>query len=50
MSDIARVEIGRFDYDICGEFKFFNKDADGQVRRPSVLVRLTDEDGVQGWG
>lgn len=50
MSDIARVEIGRFDYDICGEFKFFNKDADGQMRRPSVLVRLTDEDGVQGWG
>jgi L-alanine-DL-glutamate epimerase-like enolase superfamily enzyme len=28
-----------------GEFKFFKSGA-----RPSVLVRLTDEDGMQGWG
>src|SRR5262245_33524396 len=41
---IARVEVGRFDYALVGEFKFF---AGG---RPSVLARLTDEDGVQGWG
>ena len=50
MSKIARVEVGRFDYNFVGEFKFFKPDADGKVRRPSVLVRLTDEDGLQGWG
>lgn len=42
---IARVEAGRFDYPLVGEFKFFKSGA-----RPSLLVRLTDEDGVQGWG
>jgi muconate cycloisomerase len=45
MARIARVEAGRFDYPLVGEFKFFKTGA-----RPSVLVRLTDEDGVQGWG
>lgn len=38
------MEVGRFDYPLVGEFKFF------QGGRPSLLVRLTDEDGVQGWG
>ena len=50
MSQIVRVEVGRFDYDFTGEFKFFKPGPDGIVRRPSILVRLTDEDGVQGWG
>jgi L-alanine-DL-glutamate epimerase-like enolase superfamily enzyme len=45
MTRIIRVEIGRFDYPLVGEFKFFKTPA-----RPTVLVRLTDEDGVQGWG
>ena len=45
MSSIVRVEVGRFDYDLVGEFKFFKTGV-----RPSVLVRLTDEDGVEGWG
>ena len=45
MAKIARVETGRFDYPLVGEFKFFKAGA-----RPSLLVRLTDEDGVQGWG
>jgi L-alanine-DL-glutamate epimerase-like enolase superfamily enzyme len=44
------VEVGRFSYDFEGEFKFFPPDADGKSRRPSVLVRLTDNEGVQGWG
>ena len=39
------MEVGRFDYPLVGEFKFFK---DGT--RPSLLVRLTDERGVQGWG
>lgn len=50
MSQIVRVEVGRFDYDFVGEFKFFKPGPDGVVRRPSVLVRLTDEDGRTGWG
>jgi muconate cycloisomerase len=45
MTRIARVEVGRLDYPMKGEFKFF----EGGVR-PSVLARLSDEDGVQGWG
>lgn len=45
MTRIVCVEIGRFDYPLVGEFKFFKTPA-----RPTVLVRLTDEDGVQGWG
>ncbi|MGD8753305.1 MAG: enolase C-terminal domain-like protein [Anaerolineales bacterium] len=50
MSKITKVEVGRYDYGFIGEFKFFKPDPDGKVRRPSVLVRLTDEDGYQGWG
>jgi L-alanine-DL-glutamate epimerase-like enolase superfamily enzyme len=45
MPRIVRVEIGRFDYRLVGEFKFFKTPA-----RPTVLVRLTDENGVVGWG
>jgi L-alanine-DL-glutamate epimerase-like enolase superfamily enzyme len=50
VSEIVQVEVGHFDYDFQGEFKFFPPDPDGKVRRPSVLVRLTDDDGYQGWG
>lgn len=39
------MESGRLDYPLAGEFKFFKAGV-----RPSVLVRLTDEDGAQGWG
>ena len=45
MARIVRVEVGRFDYALVGQFKFFRTRA-----RASVLVRLTDEDGVQGCG
>ena len=45
MTEIVRVEVGRFDYDLVGEFKFFTKGV-----RPSIVVRLTDDSGVQGWG
>src|ERR1019366_4480847 len=50
MSKIVQVEIGRFDYAVAGEFKFFAPGPDGRVTRPSVLVRLTDADGRTGWG
>jgi L-alanine-DL-glutamate epimerase-like enolase superfamily enzyme len=45
MARIVRVEVGRFEYPLVGEFKFFRTPA-----RPSVLVRLTDEAGLQGLG
>ena len=50
MSPIVKVELGRFDYAVAGEFKFFSPGPDGRVTRPSVLVRLTDADGRTGWG
>ena len=50
MSRIVQVEVGRFDYAVAGEFKFFAPGPDGRVTRPSVLVRLTDADGHTGWG
>lgn len=50
MSRITKIEIGRFDYAVVGEFKFFKPGPDGRVTRPSVLARLTDENGVEGWG
>lgn len=45
MGRIVQVETGRFDYALVGEFKFFSRPV-----RPTVLLRLTDEDGVTGWG
>ncbi len=45
MARITRVDIKRFDYPLLGEFKFFKGGA-----RPSILVRLRDENGVEGWG
>ena len=45
MARITRVDIKRYDYPLLGEFKFFKTGA-----RPSIFVRLTDENGVQGWG
>lgn len=50
MSRIVKIEVGRFDYEFVGEFKFFKPGPDGTIKRPTVLVRLTDADGVQGWG
>lgn len=49
-SRIAKVEVGRYDYLFKGSFKFFPPGPDGRSRRASVVVRLTDEDGVQGIG
>jgi L-alanine-DL-glutamate epimerase-like enolase superfamily enzyme len=45
MSSIVRIDVGRLDYPLVGEFKFFKGGA-----RPSVVVRLTDDAGRHGWG
>ena len=50
MTSIIKVEIGQYDYPFVGEFKFFEPGPDGRVVRPSVLIRITDEHGLSGWG
>ena len=45
MARIVRVEVGRRDYPLVGEFKFFKSGM-----RPTVIVRLTDDTGRQGYG
>src|SRR5918993_1084204 len=45
MPTIRSVELARLDYALVGDFKFFKSG-----RRPSLLVRLTDEAGAQGCG
>ena len=45
MAAIVRVEVGRFDYDLIGDFKFFKNGV-----RPTVVVRVTDDNGLQGFG
>ena len=45
MARITQVEVGRRDYPLVGEFKFFKSGL-----RPTVIVRLTDENGQQGYG
>jgi L-alanine-DL-glutamate epimerase-like enolase superfamily enzyme len=50
VSNIVRIEFGRFDYPVVGHFKFLKPGPDGRVYRPSVLIRITDGDGNQGWG
>jgi hypothetical protein len=43
MARIVGVDIARFDYPLVGEFKFFKAAA-----RPTIVLRLTDEDGREG--
>jgi hypothetical protein len=50
VAKIVKVELGRFDYATAGEFKFFKPGPDGRSMRPSIIVRLTDENGCEGWG
>jgi L-alanine-DL-glutamate epimerase-like enolase superfamily enzyme len=45
VSRIQRIEVGRLDYSLVGEFKFFKAG-----KRPSVVVRMTDDVGNCGWG
>lgn len=45
MGRIVRVDVGRLDYALVGEFKFFKGAA-----RPTVLARLVDDTGAEGWG
>ncbi|MGQ9806894.1 MAG: twin-arginine translocation signal domain-containing protein [Armatimonadota bacterium] len=47
---IAKVETFPFSYPTVGRFKFF-EDAQGRpTGRQTLLVRITTEDGISGWG
>ena len=45
MARIVSVDIARVDYPLVGEFKFFKGAA-----RPTIVLRLVDENGVEGFG
>ena len=45
MARIVGVDIARVDYPFVGEFKFFRT-----PERPTILLRLTDDDGREGFG
>jgi L-alanine-DL-glutamate epimerase-like enolase superfamily enzyme len=45
MARIVRIDVGRVDYSLVGEFKFFKNGV-----RPTVLLRLIDENGREGFG
>jgi L-alanine-DL-glutamate epimerase-like enolase superfamily enzyme len=45
MPTIRSVELARLDYALVGDFKFFKSS-----KRPSVLLRVTDDAGAQGCG
>lgn len=47
---IAKVEVFVLYHPTCGYFKFLPKDEQGRSVRPSIIVKLTTEDGFVGWG
>jgi L-alanine-DL-glutamate epimerase-like enolase superfamily enzyme len=47
---IASVEVFVVHHPVCGFFRFFPQDASGRSVRPSVLVKITTDDGLVGWG
>jgi muconate cycloisomerase len=47
---IAAVETFAINYPVAGHFKFFAGAAGRPVGRPSVVVKITADDGTIGWG
>jgi L-alanine-DL-glutamate epimerase-like enolase superfamily enzyme len=47
---IARVETFRVNYAVRGHFKFFEQPGGKSPCRPTVVVKLTADDGTIGWG
>jgi L-alanine-DL-glutamate epimerase-like enolase superfamily enzyme len=47
---IARVETFRVNYSVRGHFKFFEQPGGRPPCRPTVVVKLTADDGTVGWG
>jgi muconate cycloisomerase len=49
-SKIARIDALPVRYPMKGRFKFFEGPEGSPAGRPAVLVRITDDGGVTGWG
>ncbi|MFO0958679.1 MAG: enolase C-terminal domain-like protein [Isosphaeraceae bacterium] len=49
-SKIDRVELFPVAYPVIGRFKFFEGPDGRQTGRASLLVKITDSDGIVGWG
>jgi len=49
-SRIARIEAFPLRYAMAGRFKFFEGPDGSPTGRAAVMVKVTDEDGVVGWG
>ncbi len=47
---LGQIEIFVLHHPTRGYFKFLPKDEQGRSVRPSVIVKLTTEDGLVGWG
>ena len=47
---IDRVETFRVDYPTVGRFKFFEQPRGRAPGRPTVIVKITADDGTVGWG
>ncbi len=50
MVRIARIETIALNYPTQGRFKFFEDHNGRPIGRPSVLVKITTDDGTVGWG
>src|SRR5215208_577422 len=49
-SRIASIDVFPVRYPMAGRFKFFEGPDGSPTGRPAALVRITDDDGVVGWG
>jgi L-alanine-DL-glutamate epimerase-like enolase superfamily enzyme len=47
---IERIETFPIAYPMLGRFKFFEKRGGGPSQRPSVVIKMTADDGTVGWG
>ena len=47
---IASVETFPVNYPVAGRFKFFENAAGRPQGRPSVVIKITADDGTIGWG
>ncbi|HWB09369.1 MAG TPA: enolase C-terminal domain-like protein [Pirellulales bacterium] len=50
MATITHVETFAVNYPVVGHFKFFEGTANRPPGRPSVVIKITADDGTVGWG
>lgn len=47
---IERIEATRISYAVAGHFKFFEQPRGGPPARPTLVIKVTDNEGMVGWG